>query len=127
MAIHLDHLILAVNDRQRSIDFYTRIFGFAYEGERAPFSLVRVTADLVLQLAPFGTRGGEHLAFAMTRTEFDTVFQSLRDGGIDYGDSFDAVGNGRGPGEADGAHGSGAAIYCFDPNRHLIEIRHYGA
>ena len=126
MSIQLDHLIVTVNDRQRSIDFYTRIFGFAYEGERAPFSLIRVTPDLVLQLAPFGTKGGEHLAFAMTRAEFDDVFQRIRDAELEYGDAFDAVGNRRGPGEADGARGCGAAVYLFDPNRHLIEIRHYG-
>ena len=127
MAIQLDHLILTVNDRQRSIDFYARVLGFAYEGERAPFSVLRVTPDLVLQLAPFGTRGGDHLAFSMTRGEFDDVFQRIREAGIDYGDAFDAVGNMRGPGEADGARGPGKALYLFDPNRHLIEIRHYDA
>lgn len=127
MSIQLDHLIVAVNDRDRSIDFYTRVFGFAYEGERAPFSLIRVTPDLVLQLAPFGTKGGEHLAFSMTRSEFDDVLQRIREAGIDYGDSFDAVGNMRAPSDADGAKGSGKAVYLFDPSRHLIEIRHYDA
>jgi catechol 2,3-dioxygenase-like lactoylglutathione lyase family enzyme len=123
--MQLDHLILAVNDRQRSIDFYRDILGLQYEGERAPFSLLRVTPDLVLQLGPWGTRGGDHLAFAMTRAEFDAVFERVRQAGIEYGDAFDAVGNMRAPGEADGAHGNGRALYCFDPNRHLIEIRHY--
>jgi catechol 2,3-dioxygenase-like lactoylglutathione lyase family enzyme len=123
--MQLDHLILAVNDRQPSIDFYRDVLGLQYEGERAPFSLLRVTPDLVLQLGPWGTRGGDHLAFSMTRGEFDAVFERIRQAGIEYGDAFDAVGNMRAPGEADGAHGSGRAVYCFDPNRHLIEIRHY--
>jgi catechol 2,3-dioxygenase-like lactoylglutathione lyase family enzyme len=125
--VQLDHLILAVNDRERSIAFYTGILGLTYEGERAPFSVLRVTPDLVLQLGPWGTRGGEHLAFSMTRAEFDRVFRRIRDAGLEYGDAFDAVGNMRGPGEADGAHGPGPAIYCFDPNRHLIEIRYHDA
>jgi catechol 2,3-dioxygenase-like lactoylglutathione lyase family enzyme len=43
MALQLDHLILAVNDRAKSIDFYTRILGLNHEGEREPFSMLRVT------------------------------------------------------------------------------------
>ena len=38
MPLQLDHLILAVNDRERSIEFYTRILGLTHEGEREPFS-----------------------------------------------------------------------------------------
>ena len=125
MAIQLDHLILAVNDRERSIDFYTRVLGFTYDGEREPFSVIRVTPDLVLQLAPWGTKGGEHLAFSMPRSEFDGVFQRIRDGGIAYGDSFNTVGNMQGPGNEPGARGPGKAVYLFDPSKHLIEIRHY--
>ena len=120
----LDHLILVVNDREPSIEFYTRILGFTYDGERDLFSVLRVTADLVLQLAPWGTKGGgQHLAFSMTRSEFDDAFARIRRAGIAYGDSFDTVGNMQGPGEAAGARGLGKAVYLFDPSRHLIEIR----
>jgi catechol 2,3-dioxygenase-like lactoylglutathione lyase family enzyme len=126
MGAQLDHLILAVNDRQRSLEFYTGILGFRYEGERPPFAVVRVTPDFVLQLAPWGTNGGEHLAFAMTRPELDQVFARVRDAGIAYGDAFDAVGNLRGPGQAEGAHGPSTSLYFFDPNEHLIEVMCYG-
>ena len=125
MPIQLDHLILAVNDRERSIEFYTRILGFTYEGEREPFSVIRVTPELVLQLAPWGTKGGEHLAFSVTRSEFADVFRRIRDSGVEYGDSFDSVGNMRGPGDAAGAKGPGKSVYLFDPSRHLIEITCY--
>jgi catechol 2,3-dioxygenase-like lactoylglutathione lyase family enzyme len=123
--MQLDHLILAVNDRPQSIEFYTRILGLAYEGEREPFSMIRVTPELVLQLAPWGTKGGQHLAFAMARSEFEEVFRRIRDEGIAYGDSFHSVGNMRGPGEEGGAQGPGKAVYLFDPSKHLIEIRYY--
>jgi catechol 2,3-dioxygenase-like lactoylglutathione lyase family enzyme len=123
--LQLDHLILAVNDRAKSVDFYTGILGLTYQGERDPFSLIRVTPDLLLQLAPWGTRGGEHLAFATTPLEFEQIFQRIRGAGIEYGDSFHSVGNMRGPGEEPGARGTGEALYLFDPSRHLIEIRHY--
>jgi len=97
MPLQLDHLILPVNDREASIAFYTRIFGFSHEGQRDPFSAIRVTPDLILQLAPWGTKGGEHLAFSMSRAEFDEVFGRIRDAGIAYGDTFQTVGNMRGP------------------------------
>ena len=125
MALQLDHLILMVNDLEKSIEFYTKILGLGYEGRREPFSVIRVSTDLVLQLAPWGTKGGEHLAFAMTRAEFDAAFQRVRDDGMEYGDSFHSVGNMQGPGDEAGARGPGKAVYLFDPSRHLIEIRHY--
>jgi hypothetical protein len=31
----------------------------------------------------------------------------------------------KGPGDADGARGTTRSLYCFDPNKHLIEIAHY--
>ena len=127
MSLQLDHVILAVNDRAASIEFYTRILGLSYEGERAPFSLLRVTPDLVLQLAPWGTTGGQHLAFAMSRDEFARAFARIREAGIAYGDSFHTVGNQLGPGDESGARGPGKAVYCFDPSRHLVEIRPYDA
>jgi catechol 2,3-dioxygenase-like lactoylglutathione lyase family enzyme len=125
MPVELDHLILPVNDRARSLDFYTQVLGFVHEGEREPFSVVRVTDGLTLQMAAWGTSGGYHLAFAMSRAEFDAAFGRVREAGIAYGDSFHAVGNMQGPGDEDGARGPGKAVYLMDPNEHLIEIRYY--
>lgn len=121
----LDHLILHVNDVEESARFYTEVLGLTNEGKREPFTVVRVTSDFTIQLAPWGTKGGEHLAFAMRREEFEEVFRRVREGAIEFGDSFHSVGNMKGPGEEDGARGHGASLYLFDPNKHLIEIRHY--
>ncbi len=125
MTTQLDHMILRVNDRAQSIAFYTDVLGLSYEGEREPFSVIRVTPEFTLQLAPWGTAGGEHLAFAMPRAEFERVFRQVREAGIAYGDSFHTVDNMRGPGDESGARGPGKALYFFDPSKHLIEIRHY--
>jgi catechol 2,3-dioxygenase-like lactoylglutathione lyase family enzyme len=125
MAVELDHIILLVNDRAESLDFYTKIVGLKHDGDREPFSMLRVTPGLVIQIAPWGTKGGEHLAFAMSKAEFDEAFARVRDIGIQYGDRFDSVGNMNGPGDETASRGSGKAVYFFDPNRHLIEIRHY--
>jgi catechol 2,3-dioxygenase-like lactoylglutathione lyase family enzyme len=125
MAMQLDHLILQVNDVRASIDFYVQVLGFAFDGEDGPFSVVRVSDALTIQLAPWGTSGGEHLAFAMTRGEFETIFARLRERGIEYGDSYQAVGKQNGPGDETGARGLGKALYFHDPNKHLLEIRYY--
>ena len=122
----LDHLILHVNDADESAHFYSEILGWVDEGTREPFRVMRVSPDCTIQLAPWGTQGGEHLAFAMERAEFDAVFRTVRENGIEFGDSFHSVGNMEGPGEEDGARGVGTSLYLFDPNKHLIEIRHYG-
>jgi len=121
----LDHLILHVNDVDESSRFYTEILGLTHEGRSEPFTVIRVTPEFTIQLAPWGTEGGVHLAFAMPGAEFEEVFQRVREGGIEFGDSFHSVGNGKGPGEEAGARGPGASLYLFDPNKHLIEIRHY--
>jgi catechol 2,3-dioxygenase-like lactoylglutathione lyase family enzyme len=125
LAIEPDHLILAVNDRARSIGFYAGIVGFRHEGEDGPFSMLRVSPGFVIQIAQWGTPGGQHLAFAMSKTEFDSVFERLKSAGIAYGDRFDAVGNMQGPGDETGARGAGKTVYFFDPDKHLLEIRHY--
>jgi catechol 2,3-dioxygenase-like lactoylglutathione lyase family enzyme len=127
MPIQLDHLILPVVDRDQSIEFFTTILGCTYEGRREPFSVIRITPELTLQLAPWGTEGGVHLAFALPRAEFDAAFDRVKAAGIPYGDSFHEVGNMQGPGDEDGSRGPGKAVYFFDPNQHLIEIRHYDA
>jgi len=123
--MQLDHLILAVNDRDASVAFFTDVLAFTNEGEDGPFTVIRVAPDLTLQVAPWGTSGGEHLAFSMTRAEFDATFSRIRVAGIPYGDSFHDVGNMQGPGREVGARGAGPTLYFFDPNQHLIEIRHY--
>jgi catechol 2,3-dioxygenase-like lactoylglutathione lyase family enzyme len=125
MAMQLDHLILPVADLESTIEFFTTTLGCTYEGRREPFSVIRVTPELTLQLAPWGTEGGTHLAFALSRPEFEAVFERVKSAGIPYGDSFHTVGNMQGPGEEDGSRGMGRAVYFFDPNQHLIEIRHY--
>ena len=121
----IDHLILNVNDVPASVDFYVNVLGFAFEGEDGPFTVIRVNEDFTLQLAPWGTGGNEHLAFALSRKDFDSAFARVKEKGIPYGDSFHSVGNNLGPGVETGARGAAPTLYMNDPNNHLIEIRTY--
>ncbi|MBA4216923.1 MAG: VOC family protein [Proteobacteria bacterium] len=121
----LDHLILKVNDLDASLRFYTEVLGFSDAGRDGPFTIVKVGPDCQLQLAPWGTPGMEHYAFAVTPAEFDAIFARIRAAGLAHGPTFDAVGTNTGPGSEVGARGAGPTLYFNDPNQHLIEIRAY--
>jgi catechol 2,3-dioxygenase-like lactoylglutathione lyase family enzyme len=125
MTIELDHLILPVNDAATSVAFYTDVMGFRHEGQDGPFAVLRVTERLMLLLSPFGTQGGLHLAFAMSRPEFEGAFERIKLCGVPYGDKYDSVGSMRGPAPERSARGTGQSVYLFDPNNHLLEIVHY--
>ena len=121
----IDHLILHVNEIAPSVDFYVNVLGFALEGEDGPFTVIRINEDFTLQLAPWGTGGNEHLAFALSREAFDEAFARVREKGIPFGDSYHSVGSNSGPGVESGARGPAPTLYMNDPNNHLIEIRTY--
>jgi len=121
----IDHLILNVNEIASSVDFYVNVLGFELEGEDGPFTVIRVNDDFTLQLAPWGTDGNEHLAFALSRAAFDNAFARVKAKEIPYGDSYHTVGNNNGPGVETGARGPAPTLYMNDPSKHLIEIRTY--
>ena len=121
----IDHIILNVNEIANSVDFYVNVLGFKLEGEDGPFTVIRVSEDFTIQLAPWGTKGHDHLAFALSREDFDKAFARVKEKGIPYGDSFHSVGNNSGPGNETGAKGPAPTLYMNDPNQHLIEIRTY--
>lgn len=123
----LDHIILKVNDLAASVDFYTRIMGFTNEGPDGPFTVIRVADDFQLQLAPWGTHGFEHYAFAVADSDFEAIFARVRQDDLGYGPTFESVGTNTGPGNESGARGEAPTLYFNDPNNHLIEIRAYGA
>ncbi|HTJ81866.1 MAG TPA: VOC family protein [Polyangiaceae bacterium] len=121
----IDHLILKVNDLAKSVAFYRDVLGFEEAGVEGPFTLLRVSPTFQLQLAPYGTPGFEHYAFALSRAEFDEVLGRLRARGIPFGPRFDAVGKEDGIGSEVGARGEAPTAYFNDPNNHLLEVRTY--
>jgi len=121
----LDHIILKVNDLDASVEFYTKVMGFKNEGVDGPFTIIRTSKDFQMQIAAWGTPGFEHYAFSVSKTEFDRIFERVRDGAIDFGPTFDSVGSNTGSGIEAGALGDAPTLYFNDPNKHLIEIRTY--
>lgn len=122
MPATLDHLILPVRDAAASARFYRDVLGFAHEGRRGPFEVVRVNADLTLDLMQRTPPEGTHLAFHLDREAFDAVRERLVERGIAYGAGpFDR--DGRVAANDYGARGNALALYFYDPDRHNLEIR----
>ena len=125
MTTVLDHTIVPVRDRERSAEFYTRIFGFEYLGETGHFLVVRVNETFNLDFAVSDDFRSIHYAFAMEPEEFQAAFVRIREAGITYGDSPFARDNMQGPGMTIGARGQGKAVYFDDPDGHVLEIKTY--
>jgi len=98
MTVVLDHTIVPVNDREQSVEFYSRIFGFENLGEVGRFLAVRVNDSLNLDFSLSDDFRSIHYAFAMEPDEFEAAFQRIQDSKIPYGDSPRAQDNMRGPG-----------------------------
>ena len=121
----LEHFILKVNDLEISVKFYTDVLGFTASGIDGPFTVLKAGPDFQLQLAPWGTPGFEHYAFAVSKAEFEEIFDRIKAAGIAFGPTFDSVGTNTEPGEETGARGLAPTLYFNDPNKHLLEIRTY--
>jgi catechol 2,3-dioxygenase-like lactoylglutathione lyase family enzyme len=121
MTIALDHTILSVNDIEKSVRFYYKVLGFKYE----PEALIRISPTLVFQLIERPPQSSQHLAFSMSKSEFEETLGRLKSTGIPYGDNFDTVGSMSGPGISHGSKKNAQSIYFEDPDGHMLEIMHY--
>ena len=117
--------IVPVNDREESVEFCSRIFGFEDLGEVGPFLVVRVNDSLNLDFRQSDDFRSIHYAFAMDAGEFEAAFQRIKDSNIPYGDSPRAQDNMQGPGIKAGSQGDGNAVYFQDPSGHILEIKTY--
>ena len=126
MAMVLDHTIVPVQNREKSVEFYSRILGFEDVGEVGPFLAVRVNEIFNLDFIVSGDFSGKHhYAFAMEPAEFEAAFARIREAGITYGDGPRSHDNMQGPGMTMGSQGMGKAVYFADPDGHLLEIKTY--
>lgn len=140
MPIHVDHVVLWVEDPRAALDFYVKVVGLsAVRGDEfiagnAPFPSVRVSEHSILDLmpamaAPFaGAFTGEkkptaagkpmnHVCLAMDRGEFEALAGRLAER---------AVPTFRAGERSFGARGSSRHWFYFqDPDGNMIEARHY--
>jgi len=125
MTVVLDHTIVPVNDREQSVEFYSRIFGFEELGEIRPFLAVQVNNGLNLDFRKDDDFRSINYAFAMEPDEFEEAFQRIKDAKIPYEDSPLAQDNMQGPGLSLGTRGDSEGVYFKGPSGHLLEIQTY--
>jgi catechol 2,3-dioxygenase-like lactoylglutathione lyase family enzyme len=116
----LDHVAITVSDLERSHDFYANVLGLerAFEEWHEPVFMLADGSGLALfgvESRP-GSGDGQpeirvmHIAFRVSREEFDRARAELPDAGVD-------------PRFSD--HGSAHSVYFHDPDGHQIELTTY--
>ena len=124
----LDHIVLNVQDVERSLDFYHRVLGLPAERVAAwrkgdvGFPSVRVNDATIIDLFAMPDRGvGEkanlnHFCLVTERADLEAATQELTQAGVTIE---------RGPAVRSGARGDGLSVYFRDPDANLIELRTY--
>jgi catechol 2,3-dioxygenase-like lactoylglutathione lyase family enzyme len=116
-----DHVVLNVEDVERSLAFYTQELGLQSihvqewrRGERF-FPSVRVDEGSIIDLIALRRTGEnlDHLCLVVEPMDFDALKASGR---------FEVV---DGPAIRFGARGDGTSIYIRDPDQNLVELRYY--
>jgi catechol 2,3-dioxygenase-like lactoylglutathione lyase family enzyme len=124
MPISLNHTIVVARDKVKTATFLTEILGLPPHRMLGHFAVVQVddtSLDFVETDREISQR---HFAFLVSETEFDAIFERIRDLRLPYwADPFRKE-----PG-AINHWDDGRGLYFDDPNGHLMEIitRPYGS
>jgi catechol 2,3-dioxygenase-like lactoylglutathione lyase family enzyme len=124
----LDHIVLNVEDVERSLDFYHGCLGLAAERVDAwrrgalPFPSVRINDATIIDLVRAhrahteGNTNLNHFCLVTDDADLSPIVKALSDAGI-------AIETG--PATRSGARGDALSIYFRDPDQNLIELRTY--
>jgi catechol 2,3-dioxygenase-like lactoylglutathione lyase family enzyme len=116
-----DHLVLNVEDVERSLDFYTGLLGLEpvrlpqWRAGEVPFPSVRVTPDTIIDLVgrSRGESNVDHICLTVEPVDWDAVLAS---------GTFDVL---EGPVQRFGARGTATSVYVRDPDGNTVELRWY--
>jgi len=75
MTIELNHTIVPARDKEESVRFYERMFGFKYEGPMGHFAPIKIPSQsLSLDFDNRESFQPQHYAFKVSEAEFDEIF-----------------------------------------------------
>jgi catechol 2,3-dioxygenase-like lactoylglutathione lyase family enzyme len=128
-----DHIVLNVQDDEAMIAFYSEVLQLPterleeYRTGDVQFASLRLNADTIIDLFPKklwqktapqgeGRENLNHFCIAVTKADWEALIERLGARSIPIE---------RGPVRLWGAQGMGTSIYFRDPEKNLIEARHY--
>jgi catechol 2,3-dioxygenase-like lactoylglutathione lyase family enzyme len=119
--VGMDHVVLAVDDVERSLAFYCGELGLVpvrvdeWRRREAPFPSVRVDPTTIIDLLAVSRTGEnvDHVCLVVAPVDFESVKASGRFVVVD------------GPARRYGAQGEGTSLYIRDPDGNMIELRYY--
>ncbi len=118
MTIELNHTIVPARDKEESVRFYERMFGFKYEGPMGHFAPIKIPSQsLTLDFDNRESFQTHHYAFKVSEDEFDEIFGRIVEAELGYGSEPWNSENG----EINHWNG-GRGIYFRDPSGHLLEL-----
>ena len=118
MTIELNHTIVPSRDKEESVRFYERMFGFKYEGPMGHFAPIKIPSQsLTLDFDNRESFQPGHYAFKVSEEEFDEIFGRIVEADLAYGSEPWTPENG----EINHWNG-GRGVYFRDPSGHLLEL-----
>ena len=118
MTIELNHTIVPSRDKEESVRFYERMFGFKYEGPMGHFAPIKIPSQsLTLDFDNRESFQPGHYAFKVSEEEFDEIFGRIVEADLAYGSEPWTPENG----ELNHWNG-GRGVYFRDPSGHLLEL-----
>jgi len=120
--VELDHVVLRCRDRERALDFYTRVLGLTEERRLDQFGLVQLRAGAsMIDLVPVDDecheagRNMEHFCVGVDAADMNELARSLRGLEVEVLDQTAQM--------RYGARGMGLSIYIRDPEGNVVELK----
>ena len=127
----LDHIVLNVNDVDKTLEFYTGVLGL--QGERVQefkdgkvgFPSVRINEHTLIDFSPMkqkvshednANRNLSHFCLVVDQSDFTGIMDYMKNHGVKIQ---------TGPVSRWGARGRATSIYFLDPDGNEIEVRSY--
>ncbi|HHF7349498.1 TPA: VOC family protein [Legionella feeleii] len=125
MAVQLNHTIVWSHNQKKSAQFFTEILGLPEASVYGPFLVVEMSNAVSLDFYETDKDiTSQHYAFLVTESEFDEIFNRIRQRGLNYWADPGQIQ----PGKINYRDG-GKGVYFEDPDGHLLELmtRPYGS
>ena len=138
MKARIDHVVLWVEDVERSLDFYTNVLGLEgvriddFRAGKAPFPSIRVSSESIIDIMPragaplvdafSGVEGSaghpvNHVCLAMDESDYEALRGRLEQRAVHCSSPME---------QSFGAQGlAPQAFYFRDPDGNVLEARYY--